>query len=1071
MQKNNQSITDILDRQAIVQAEKIAFAFESGFYKQKSTLTFYELRQAALNTAHHLQQLNSHNNVILLLFNPGINLIVSFYACLYAGKIPILMMPPYNKATVERLNHIIEDAQTNYVLSEKIIYQELTALNLLENLSNKTSALKSINQFSLNYLHWVLCEEIPDNLTSSFNSKTNDIAFLQYTSGSTSDPRGVMVTQANVMDNLQRITQGMQITADDRLFSWLPPYHDMGLIGSILEPVYAGFTTYFTTTLDFLRNPITNWLKQITQHQITLSGGPNFAYQLCVQRANKKLNLALDLSSWRVAYNGAEPICAKTLENFNATFAHYGFNKQAFFPCYGLAEATLYVCGADAKQQPVCITVAKKALQNHQVKILPETASNDSMRLVSSGLIHDDTVFIVNSRTHSLCVADTVGEICVTNDSVAQGYWRKTKISQQTFNYILPSMPNRPLLRTGDLGFIHENQLYVTGRIKDIIVINGSNHYPTDIEKTIYHACPDVRVGSVAAFGLDNEGVEQLCVLVEPRKSLDTTQLTTMAEVIEQAVLHEHEIAVTHLYFVQPKALPKTTSGKLQRRKAKQFLLDGTLDILFSCKAYNHPPHEKIPISSELLTFINLIAELLQISPDEINPEKPLSIYGIDSIKLLQLLNTIEDKYTVTLEIDFLRSDPPLNEIFNAVRHKNIVPDTIHCTSSACHADQIIHYPQPQCTNQQAILLTGSTGLLGSYLIKELLEKTNYVIFCLNRKIDQHQALELIKNNVTFFANEMLEKYNFKNRIYPLHGDITQTNLGIDCEYHKSLFSKISHVIHSAANIDLVAKYENLYATNVQGTQNVIDFVNQYLNKAYLIYVSSYSVMGDRLYQKTRPFCETDFNLQQNFDGMGYQKSKFMAEQLIRQQQSNWLIVRPGNIFGESHSGKYPLDGTHFTSLFYDIFKTIIQTGVACNTHFYFDITPVDYVARSIVALIKHTKQLSLNTFHLTNPHPPLYSNLIEMIKAHGYAIDLIPTETYVELLKNDKLCYKGKNYYSSTTELFKAHPHLLGNQASSYASSDLTREILNGFNVEFPPNTQQLISNYLGYCAQNNYF
>jgi acyl-CoA synthetase (AMP-forming)/AMP-acid ligase II len=358
---------------------------------------------------------------------------------------------------------------------------------------------------------------------------------------------------------------------------WLPPYHDMGLIGGLLQPIYSGFPVHLMSPVTFLQRPI-RWLEAISKHRGTISAAPNFAYELCVKRIRPEQLAALDLSSWQVAANGAEPIRADTLRQFSETFATAGFDARAFFPCFGMAETTLYVTGAPLFTGVHTMQASREALA---IGAVTSSAANaDSIELVSSGRPDEEVeVRIVNPQSEQECEAGEVGEIWVSGETVAAGYWERPQETADTFQARLPGS-DRTWLRTGDLGSLVDGELYVTGRIKDLIIIRGQNHYPHDIEATVCGLHPALRPQGAAAFSITTADGEQLGLVLEVERSHAGSDLAPVEAIVRDAVSRQHQLQIDRLAFVRHGSIPKTSSGKIQRYLTRQRLLAGEMSLI-----------------------------------------------------------------------------------------------------------------------------------------------------------------------------------------------------------------------------------------------------------------------------------------------------------------------------------------------------------------------------------------------------------------------------------------------------------------------------------------------------------
>lgn len=520
---------------------------------------------AATLQAHGMQL----GDRVLLLFSPGLAFIQSFLGCLYAGCIAVPIYPPAQEKLADKAHRIITNSQPKLVLMTR---EHLNKFAL--NDENIPPHFLGVPGISIDEID----PEKSADWQPAFVTKEN-IAFLQYTSGSTMHPKGVMVTHHNLLDNLDKIYHAFRMHDDSVVFSWLPPHHDMGLIGAILTPIFGGLTTVMMSPFSFLQNPL-SWLKNITKYQATISGSPNFAYDYCVKRIKEEKKTGLDLSSWQIAFNGAEPIRDETLNHFYHAFRDYGFRKEAFFPCYGLAEATLFVSGGPSAQPYKTLSIEQENYRDHRVHFTDDDSTNSHV-LVSCGEM-SQKVIIVDPDSRERCDVDQVGEIWIHSNSVGKGYWQLDKETLHAFHGKIKGDREKQLyLRTGDLGFIHENELYVTGRIKDLIIMYGKNHYPQDIEYSVMHSSFHKELGKCAAFVVQTHHEYQLILLCEVKnKSMTKQEQDELFNAIFSLIYRHHQLEINTIVLTPLKTLPHTTSGKIRRNFCRQHLLDNTLPIV-----------------------------------------------------------------------------------------------------------------------------------------------------------------------------------------------------------------------------------------------------------------------------------------------------------------------------------------------------------------------------------------------------------------------------------------------------------------------------------------------------------
>jgi acyl-CoA synthetase (AMP-forming)/AMP-acid ligase II len=420
---------------------------------------------------------------------------------------------------------------------------------------------------------------------------SDTLAFLQYTSGSTGTPKGVMVSHGNLLHNSEYIKQAFELTPDSVSVTWLPSFHDMGLIDGIIQPLYTGFPVFLMPPASFVQQPI-RWLQAISRYRATHCGGPNFGYELCVSKITPEQRENLDLSSWCSAYNGAEPVRKDTLKRFSAAFKPCGFRASSFYPCYGMAETTLMVSGGGVKDEPVYCTVQADTLEQNRVVEASEDTQN-VRHLVGCGRSWLETkIVIADPELLTRCAPGKVGEIWVSGASVAQGYWNRPEQTKQNFNAYLADTGEGPFLRTGDLGFLQGSELFITGRIKDVIIIRGRNHYPQDIELTVEKSHSALRPGCGAAFAVEIEGRERLVVVQELERSyLRKLDVNEVVGNIRQAVVAQHGLQVYATVLVKTGSIPKTSSGKIQRHACCSGFLTGSLNVM---EDWSENPRSKV---------------------------------------------------------------------------------------------------------------------------------------------------------------------------------------------------------------------------------------------------------------------------------------------------------------------------------------------------------------------------------------------------------------------------------------------------------------------------------------------
>ena len=656
-------LVELLRSRAAQEPERLAYRFLLDGETSEASLTCGELDRSARAIAARLQAAAAPGERALILCQPGLDYIAAYFGCLYAGVIAVPVYAPHPsrlERAVDRLRSIVRSCRPAAFLTTAAYVPWAEAL-LLGDADFRAQRLLPVDAPAAEgEREWEPPAIGPETL-----------AFLQYTSGSTAEPKGVMVSHGNLLHNLEMIRRGFGVTAESSIVSWLPPYHDMGLIGGILQPLYAGADVTLMSPMHFLQRPL-RWLAAVARFGATISGGPNFAYDLCVQKCAADEVAALDLSRWQVAFDGAEPIRGETLDRFAAAFAGRGFRREAFFPCYGLAEATLMVsCGSPPREE----RFAAAALERDAAVVVPvvEPAAH---RLVGSGAPADGLrVVVVDPQTGESRADDAVGEIWVSGPSVAQGYWEKPEESAATFAARLAG-GDGPFLRTGDLGFLHDGELFVTGRRKDLIIVRGRNLYPQDVERTVEACHPALRSAVGAAFSVKVGGEERLAIAHELTRSQRHAPQDEVVAAIRAAVGAEHDVAVHAVALLKPGTLPKTSSGKVRRRATRELFLKGELETLGgweasaevaaepAATAAGGAAEEPLDSAAAIARWLrHRVASRLGVPAESIALEKPAARLGLDSLQAVEMTHDVERTLGLPLPMETFLGEASLEAL------------------------------------------------------------------------------------------------------------------------------------------------------------------------------------------------------------------------------------------------------------------------------------------------------------------------------------------------------------------------------------------------------------------------
>lgn len=656
------SFVELLTHWARLQPARIAYTFLENGETEKESLTFAQLDRKARAIASHLSCQARPGDRVLLQFPSGLEFLAGFFGCLYAGMIAVPAYPPRPNRKLDRLKAIVADAGAHVVLTTDELSRRIRRQTGSESLWSELS--------------WTATDNLEGGEAAAESWSMPEIgsetaAFLQYTSGSTGKPKGVVVSHGNLLHNEALIRAACGHSEDTVFAGWLPLFHDMGLIGIAFQPLYLGVPCVLMPPAAFIQKPV-RWLRAISQYGATTSGAPNSAYAYCARAITLEQKAGLDLSSWRVAFNGSEPLHHETLLAFQEAFASSGFRPSAFLPCFGMAEATLFVTGGPHRREPTTLDVDAAELEQHRIET-PAGDRSSSRRLVSCGLAWPMLkVAIANPDTGLALPAGRVGEVWLSGPSVALGYWNREEETKRTFQARLSPSGAGPYLRTGDLGFLENGELYVTGRIKDLIIIRGRNHYPQDIERSAAQSHPALMANGAAAFSIDHEGEERLVILLEVKRThLRKLDGEPVFEAIGGAIAGEHELTAEALVLIKPASLPRTSSGKVQRHSAKTGFLENTLALVASRERIDREPHrnqgksEAGGCDEETIRhwLRNYISEHMNLPLERVEINAPFHRFSMDSHQSVLLSGELQSWLGRTLEPTLIYDFPTIESL------------------------------------------------------------------------------------------------------------------------------------------------------------------------------------------------------------------------------------------------------------------------------------------------------------------------------------------------------------------------------------------------------------------------
>ncbi|BBZ45911.1 fatty acyl-AMP ligase [Mycobacterium parmense] len=889
----------------------------------------------------------------LLVYPPGLEMVAALFACARLGVIAVPVSPPLPmsfEAGLAKLAFIARDCQAKAVLSTKQLEHDFRML-----LGTQGGGLAWAGSPQLPELPWFGTDGARDFGGAPVADTPGRVLFLQYTSGSTSDPKGVIVSHANVIANASAYP-GREVAV-----SWLPQHHDMGLISAYLFITVIGGTTHAMSPEDFLKRP-SAWLRLISQVRATQTPAPNFALEYCL-REDKLPDSELagvDLSSLDSMVIGAEPLRAATFTRFRARFAAYGLRPDAVTGAYGLAENTLIV----SLRGRQIVSVNKRALQENVVRVEKALPRNSNQApLVSSGKpVAGNVVRIVDPKSRHALGEGRIGEIWVAGASKGGGYWRRPDASAEAFGARIAGDDERTYLRTGDLGFLYEGELFVCGRTKDLVIVRGVNCYPSDIEAIAERAAAHIRKGCVAAFAVDDDDSEALVVVAEVRDAADLPDGRALARAIRR---HGH-IDPHTIVFVPPRTIPKTTSGKIRRAETRRLYLDGQLPVVGS---YAHPTHDGPDAGTGPLARFRTLIEDYDLTGEE---DCSFADLGIDSLALAELradlqalleehgagqlaeaVNTrLLQRLTVAEFFGLVRqfgegAGQPIDALRQALAQISAQYEAHEITQMRADAQlPLPELPPARSGAPTDILVTGVTGFLGPFLLSSLIGRTSFTIHALIRATDAEHGLDRIVASLrrARLWSAALEA-QVRARVRVVCGDLAEPSLGIGEEAFGRLADSVDAIVHNGALVNYVRTYDALRPANVVGTWELLRLAMTGHRKAFHL-VSSTFIYG----WSTLPVVgEWDANEQMSGLDFGYSQTKWVAEQLALHAQRQGLDVR---IYRPSLISPTSAGFGSQEDILVRLTAFMIQHGLAVRAHNQISLLPADLVAEHIVELI-----------------------------------------------------------------------------------------------------------------------
>jgi thioester reductase-like protein len=1006
------SILDQLDRLGNEHPHKLLYSYIDVNGNPIESYSYASFIQRTKAIAGHLRKQDrfAAEDRVLLAYPPGLEMICAFFGCVRAGLIPVPVYPPSSRgfqSALYKMVHIAKDCQAAGILTSRDYHASLKS-----NLTRSGVSTSGVDVDYISGLPWIVTEDFVDAISDQTAVEAAKILFLQYTSGSTMEPKGVMVTHENIL-----LTCPLVIDHPNPIVvSWLPQYHDMGLIGCYLYPALRGGTTYGFASMDFIQRPVL-WFETIQTYQATATAAPNFAYDYCLRpgRLSKENLEGCDISSLRVLMVAAEPVKADTYTRFLEAFQPYGLKTESFYAAFGLAENTLAVSLHGHK----IVSVNKRALALGKVRMTTEVSEIDaSTQIVSCGIpLPGVDVKIVDADQHVALKEGQVGEIWVAGTGKCLGYWNNPELTLKQFRARLvdDSPYDDGYLRTGDMGFFHDGELFVCGRIKDMIILRGQNYYPQDIENVVEKASGMVRASCVAAFQIHEDSEPALAIVAEVKNPKALPEARKIAAAVRSFL----NVEVALISFIAPRAIPRTSSGKIMRHKTKNMWLEGQFTVLseFSREKDAGAAESCCGLQS---TFDELKARYNLTGNESYN----LVEAGLDSLDLVvfmhELKELLKDKGADMLarQVDIgVIQRVSVADLFRLADQLERVPEEAllelrhslaafreeqrEAEKEMMDADKTLIFtplqiePLPEIPELNHVLLTGGTGFIGPFLIKSLLEQTRAKIHVLVRASDEAQGMQRLRAAMESMGPCGVGLMQmFKERVIPVCGDLGQPKLGLTQDAWDFLANEMDSVFHNGATVNYLFNYDRMREANVLGTNEVIRLSFEGRPKS-LNYVSTTFVFG---WAVKSVLYETDFNRNMELLDFGYSQSKWVAEQVVADARSKGLPVR---IFRPALVSPSVSGGGNNFDIAVRLVAFMVNHGIGVDALNQVSFVPADIVANNIVA-ISTTPGTENKTYHVVRDD---YANMLDITglitKATGRQFEIFSIRDFVpELIR-----------------------------------------------------------------------
>jgi thioester reductase-like protein len=1043
------TILNYLDRWVSAHPDKCFSSFLDVEGKPRETHTYKSFEARSRFLAEYLREETGlrRGDRVLLVYSPGLEVVAAFVACARIGAIPVPVAPTRladAKAITSPLRAVLLDSNATLALTDRDLLSALRSSGEVDEPSGHGRLPAPLA------IRWVATDRLVGAARGVPRDDPVETLFLQYTSGSTGTPKGVVVSHENVIHNCHSTADHQPIGV-----SWLPQFHDMGLIGYYLFVIVIGGTTYGFSPNDFLRRPVL-WLETLSQHRATMTSAPNFAFEYCLsqKRLPDDLLAGLDLSSVRVMMNASEPVRPSTYRGFLDRFEPYGLRPEAHVAAYGLAENTLAV----TSRGRTAITIDRRSLHTRAVEIATEdTPSDQCLELVSCGLPLDGIqVRIVHPDERTVRGRDEVGEIWVAGRSTCQGYWNKPVLSAQVFGNSIANDPNdhHTYLRTGDLGFLHDGELFVCGRIKDVVILRGRNYYAEDLESAVEQASEKVRAGSVVAFrGPDWE--ERLVLVVG---LINVTDPPNPDEVTRSLRSHGYEGPHT-IVFVRRQAIARTTSGKIARSSTRDKWLSGELHAIETHVRSGYMSASTEAPDLDLRSRYERLLEAYALSGDE---DTRLTDLGLDSVAIVELLIELE-RAADERDAPGLREvlDLPLLQCLTisqitALVRKLEEGDSGWLNGLRTAADELkrerderhrtamrqdarlgamgIGALPPANRSFENVLLTGGTGFLGPFLLRDLLDQTDATYTVLVRAPNPQVAHDRLRTGLHEAGlYDPSIATSFETRVRAICGDLGSPRLGLSDHAWSRLTEAIDTIIHNAALVDYVLDYDALRPYNIEGTRELIKLASTTLRKEFHL-ISSTMIFG---WSVKRALLENDSNPAMSALDFGYAQTKWVSEQLThgaREQGLDTRVYRPSFLTASTAGFGHPQD------IVVRLLSFMINHGVAPKARNQLSFMPVDIAAHNMVAVLTSAGP-EVPAFHVTVDD---YYSIVDVTRQitldYGISFRYVDLDEFAQEM--NKLCSADDPAFPLLDFIARSHSKIAAMEHKRYRNTEFRKAL-----------------------------